>query len=229
MNPVEQAQRVRTFIQAARLRDEFAFDAPTAPPERAAQYEEAIDVLEERFPDLQDLEPFADASQLREKVASRKRGSSGTRRVPSAAAPRRGRAPVPARSRRGRRGYSLTGAVGRSTPTQLFMQFAGATVGLALLYLLLVNGEPGRGNVVAKLAKVLSGLVSRIISPVDPLGGVSQRTMASVTAPAPQQAQTTLAVAGGSTGANSAAAGRAGRRRGHPAIPGIPSAPTVPA
>jgi hypothetical protein len=190
-DPVERADRIQDLPAAAKLMDSFAarlYDNPGLPPEQAERLDEALGVLRERFPELDDPDlattarrDHATRSQSRRgKARPRARASTGRAASQSPGGAGRSRAssrPRATRSRgrggsRARAAWRQTGVPGAaSSATSLALQAIGLTIGLSLLYLFLTNTQraPRGRSAVELLSAGVSEGVRRVIAPVDPL------------------------------------------------------------
>ena len=193
---LERAQSVTGVGQAAKLRDKFLTDLSFGEPSAADDDKNAaVDQLEQRFPELKELEP-GEGETYGQTLRASSRSYKGTERARPAPAktPAGGRASTSSArtggagagrtrsrsagrssgraSRGARRTFERTGIPGaaRST-TSLVLQGLGMLVGLSFAYLLLTNSEkakPGR-SALELFGRGVSKGVAAIINPVDPL------------------------------------------------------------
>jgi hypothetical protein len=194
----QQAEGVSDVVAAAKLRDKWLkqlLEDDGLSRDHSDKLAEAVDQLEDRFPEIMDLavgeaNDFARrrgaaagggggdrggardrAQRAPAKKAGRSRGQGGSRSKP---APRRGAGSSFGRGveRRSRRAYQQTGIPqATSSATGTLLSVLGITVGLSLLFLILSNAErsaPGR-SAIAQIAAGAASAVQGLILPIDPL------------------------------------------------------------
>lgn len=214
-DPVAKANAVTTELQAARLRDDLTVelsltDDEKLPPGWGDQAEEALRVIDERFPGNAGYEfgsahtdksggpslshhakraladdghtsPPAQRTATRQHVSTPRPGSRRARTRPQ---PRRG-------AGIGRQAAQATGIpAAASSGTKTVLGLLGAALGLTMLYLLLTNAEKqGSSSAVSLFTGGVATAARALIAPVDPLrpgaGGTQKTAGTSSAAPTP--------------------------------------------